>query len=156
MDISYLHGREVEGVLSGEEAHGYDGATWVIKLVAEGYILCFDETHEPPVLDGLAFTQSSVSDTETRLYFGTDANPTGTMVVLRPDDYGVMDDLYSKGIVVRASVGPQEAPAPVVPLTDTGSTPDGPSEEYLALQAQRDIDDEDGFSEVERGTDDGT
>lgn len=139
MDISYLHGRAVESVLSEEDAAGYDAdAAWGVKLEAEGYIFCFDKSHEPPVLDGLALTTSVVTDTEARLYFGTDDNPTGTMIVMRLDEYGVMDNLYSEGAVVHANAQPPlEATESPVAASETGGTPDGPSEEFLAAEATR-------------------
>lgn len=148
MDISYFHGREVVSVLTGEEAHGYDGAVWAIKLAAEGYIFCFDESHDPPVLDGLAFTTSEVTDTDAKLYFGTDNNPTGTVVVLRTDKIGYMDDLYSEGAVERpgqAQETAQEATGSPVPAENIGGTPDGPSEVFLAAQEQRDIEDDESL-----------
>lgn len=137
MDISYLHGRSVVAVLDQAAAKSYDqDAVWAIQLEGEGYIFCFDPSHAAPVLDGLAFTKSTVTDTEARLYFGTDSNPTGTVIVMRPQDYGVMDDLYSEGAIVRGAQDAQEAAAVLEPDPNMGTTPDGPSEAYLASQEE--------------------
>lgn len=137
MDISYLHGRAVVGILTGDESLSFDGAVWSIELEGNGFIHCFDDSHEPPVLDGLAFTTSSVSDTEARLYFGTDANPTGTMIVFRLDDFGCSDDVYSDGAVVRPNVAQEDAGATETPAEPDPRVAEGPSEEWLAAERKR-------------------
>lgn len=143
MDISYLHGRSVVAVLDEATASSYDqDAVWAIKLEGEGYIFCFDASHAAPAVEGLAFTKSTVTDTEARLYFGTDSNPTGTVIIMRPEDYGVMDDLYSEGAIVRGAHEPQEAAAVPEPDPNMGATPDGPSEAYIASQADQEAEDD--------------
>lgn len=145
MDISYLHGRAVVGVLIGEAADQVaKDAAWVIELEGNGYIICFDGEYEPPAVEGLAFTSSNVTADDTALYFGTDDNPTGTLVVLR--DYGVMDNVYSGGAVVRPNEVKVQAIAASVAPSDTGAVVDGPSEEFVAAEAAR---------EAQRDEDDG-
>lgn len=138
MDISYLHGRRVVGVLTGEGAAVFDGATWAIELEGNGFILCFDDSYEPPAVQNLALTTSTtVTGDEVLLYFGTDNNPTGTLVSLRPDAYGVSDETYSGGAIVRPNEAPNEVTESPVPSSDTGVVVDGPTDEFVASEDAR-------------------
>ena len=145
MDISYFHGREVSEVKTGPAAFAVNQATWVIAFEGGGFILSYDETPdiEAPAVEGLALTTSEVNpnDDVARLYFGTDDNPKGTLVMLRVDEYGLMDEVYSQGDVVRpehayGDAGADVASTTTVPAENIGQTPEGPSEEFLAAQGE--------------------
>ena len=109
MRLDYLFGRTVKSVQEGD-----GDAEWCITLDGGATIVNYDPGYaapDGPALEGLAFTSYDESTGAVRMYFGTNENPMGTVVHLPLDQYGLSDDTFTKGEVVKpGSPEPQQLP----------------------------------------------
>lgn len=134
--VDYYIGRVVESVTESDEP---DQPLWTINLEGGAQISNADEGHaKPEGLEGLGFSAVDESDPSvTRLYFGNQHNPMGTVVNFQSGALSFSDPHYTQGLPVQYGEENQayEAPLPVSP----DRTVDGPEEQPEAIEEPVDI-----------------
>lgn len=124
VSVDYYHGRPVESVTEGDGSA--DAPCWTITLEGGAMIHNFDPTYEMPTsLVGMYFNASTLSPTETTLYFGPGDNPKQVSMSLNPIEYAIADSEYTKGKMVYAQRS--EANMPAVAQHPDERIADGPT-----------------------------
>lgn len=132
-DISHYYGRTVEDI--GEEGDG-----WYVELEGGIRIVNMDAAREMPdeSLVGKKLSKSVMEASQTRLYFGTDDNPMGTVMYLSPTEYGISEPRFQGGEIYKPQdadtmqLAEAEAAAPSAPgdrVVDGPQTPPAAEEE---------------------------
>lgn len=95
--VDYFHGRKVVSIEDGSE--GTDVPVWTIRLDGDALIHNFDPLYTKPdaSLVGMGLQSSTLSATQTTLYFGPDNNPAQVSMSLNPTEYAIADPVYTEG-----------------------------------------------------------
>lgn len=102
VSVDYYHGRPVESITEGDGSE--EAPCWTLTLEGGAMIHNFDPTYTIPDqgLVGMYFNASTLSATETTLYFGPPDNPKQVRMSLNPIEYAIVDSEYTKGRLVYA------------------------------------------------------
>lgn len=137
-DITHYYGRKVVDIVEDDP---FDDAGWTLVLEGGVRIVNEDEDYEAPdaeLIKGQALQMAILSSDTTRLYFGTDDNPRSTVMNLNPTKYGIKDDTYEGGQLVRPQVESDEEPAALEPSAPGERVVEGPDAEGEAARSARD------------------
>lgn len=124
--VDYYHGRKVVAIEDGGEGTGV--ACWSIRLDGDAVIQNFDPTYMKPdeSLVGMGLQASTLSPTQTTLYFGPDNNPSQVSMSLNPTEYAISDPSYTRGELVYPQ---RSTPVESVPPYPSEREADGPTGE---------------------------
>lgn len=124
--VDYYHGRKVVAIEDGGEGMGV--ACWSIRLDGDAVIQNFDPTYIKPdaSLVGMGLQASTLSATQTTLYFGPDNNPSQVSMSLNPTEYAISDPTYTRGELVYPQ---RSTSSDVIPDYPADREADGPTGE---------------------------